>query len=160
MEDKMGSELPEMKLQAIGTVRSEFNNPHRREDGEKTDFDQLVSEIIIDPELSEALDGLDGFSHIIVLYWIHRHHPGKAPTRVHPRGNRAKPLTGLFATRSPHRPNPLGKATVRLLRRQENRLTVEGLDAIDGTPVLDIKPYIPGYDSAEDARVPSWMTQP
>jgi tRNA-Thr(GGU) m(6)t(6)A37 methyltransferase TsaA len=158
MEDKMGSELPEMKLTAIGTVRSEFNNPHRKEDGEKTDFDQLVSEIIIDPELSEALDGLDGFSHIIVLYWIHRHCPGKAPTRVHPRGNRAKPLTGLFATRSPHRPNPLGKATVRLLKRQDNRLTVEGLDAIDGTPVLDIKPYIPGYDSAEDARVPSWMT--
>ena len=155
----MGSELPEMKLQVIGTVRSEFNNLHRKENGEKTDFDGLVSEIIIDPDLSEALDGLDGFSHIIVIYWIHRHRPGRAPTRVHPRGDQSKPLMGLFATRSPHRPNPIGKATVRLLQRQDNHLIVEGLDAIDGTPVLDIKPYIPGYDSAEDARVPPWMTQ-
>jgi len=75
-----------------------------------------------------------------------------------PQGRPELPLTGLFATRAPHRPNPVGKATVRLLVRRCNRLRVQGLDAIDGTPVIDIKPYIPGYDSVADAEVPSWVT--
>ena len=119
----------------------------------------MVSEIVIDPTLNSALDGLDEYSHIIVLYWMHRRHPGKTPGKVHPRGNKTKPLIGLFTTRSPDRPNPIGKATVRLLRRQGNILAVQGLDAIDGTPVIDIKPYIPGYDSADDARVPEWTTR-
>jgi tRNA-Thr(GGU) m(6)t(6)A37 methyltransferase TsaA len=66
---------------------------------------------------------------------------------------------GVFATRSPSRPNPIGKATVRLLSRRGNILKVRGLDAIDGSPVLDIKPYIPGYDSVKGARVPAWMTR-
>ena len=66
---------------------------------------------------------------------------------------------GVFATRSPDRPNPIGKATVRLLQRQGNILMVEGLDAIDGTPVIDIKPYIPGYDSVENAKAPSWVVK-
>jgi tRNA-Thr(GGU) m(6)t(6)A37 methyltransferase TsaA len=69
------------------------------------------------------------------------------------------PLVGLFATRSPYRPNPVGKAAVRLLQRRGNVLRVRGLDAIDGTPVIDIKPYIPGYDSATDAKAPQWITR-
>ena len=73
-------------------------------------------------------------------------------------GKQELPLVGLFATRSPNRPNPVGIATVRLLERQGNILKVEGLDAIDGTPIIDIKPYIPGYDSATDAKVPPWIT--
>ncbi len=101
----------------------------------------------------------DKFPHIVVLYWMHQAAAtGQLPTKVHPMGKRELPLVGLFATRSPYRPNPVGKATVRLLERRGNILKVEGLDAIDGTPVIDIKPYIPGYDSATDARVPPWIT--
>jgi tRNA-Thr(GGU) m(6)t(6)A37 methyltransferase TsaA len=72
-------------------------------------------------------------------------------------GNKAAGVQGLFAVRTPNRPNPIGKTTVRLLERRGNILKVQGLDAIDGTPVLDIKPYIPGYDSTSDATVPSWV---
>jgi len=141
-----------MRLKAIGFVRSEIKQPSTG------DWGQIVSEIIIDSSLSEALDNLDQFSHIIVLYWMHRVRD-QFPMKVHPRGQPELPLTGLFATRAPHRPNPVGKATVRLLERRGNRLRVQGLDAIDGTPVIDIKPYIPGYDSVADAEVPSWVTR-
>ena len=79
------------------------------------------------------------------------------PCKVHPRGQQELPLVGRFATRSPTRPNPIGKTTVKLLERRGNILKVTGLDAIDGTPVIDIKPYIPGYDSVLDTRVPPWV---
>ena len=137
----MTNELPSMTLKAIGVVR-------RRE---------AVCHIVVDSSLTEALDGLEEFSHIIVLYWMHQA-TRQPPTKVHPMGRQELPLVGLFATRAPYRPNPVGKATVRLLERQSNMLKVEGLDAIDGTPVIDIKPYIPGYDSATNAKVPPWIT--
>ncbi len=121
------------------------------------DWDNVVSRIEIDPGLTEALDNLDEFSHIIVLYWMDRLAPEPQPLKVHPRRNPSLPLVGLFATRAPKRPNPIGKTTVRLRKRERNILTVSGLDAIDGTPVIDIKPYLPDYDSATDARAPSWV---
>ena len=142
-----------MQFKAIGTVRNEVKQPARR------DWGEVISEIVIDNSLTEALDGLEDFSHIIVLYWIHQATAGKVPIKVHPKGRQELPLMGLFATRTPNRPNRIGKATVRLLQRQGNILRVEGLDAIDGTPVIDIKPYIPGYDSMADAKVPRWITE-
>ena len=148
----MVSELPEINLKAIGTVRNEIKEPVRRPGKD------VISEIVVDSGLTEALDNLDEFSHIIVLYWIHKS-PRRAPKKVRPRGNPDLELMGVFATRSPDRPNPIGKSTVRLLERRGNVLKVQGLDAIDGTPVLDIKPYIPGYDSADDARTPSWVVK-
>ena len=151
----MADELSSMNLEAIGIVRNGIKQPMKP----GYDWERVVSDIVIDSSLSEALDNLDEFSHIIVLYWLHQAARERLPTRVHPRGNQELPLVGLFATRSPHRPNPVGKATVRLLERQNNILKVKGLDAIDGTPVIDIKPYIPGYDAATDATVPSWITK-
>jgi tRNA-Thr(GGU) m(6)t(6)A37 methyltransferase TsaA len=148
----MVSELPIMTLKAIGIVRSELKKSTRR------DFKNVVSEIVVDSDLTEALDNLDEFSHIIVIYWMHQS-TGPAPKKVRPKGKPGLPLTGVFATRSPNRPNPIGKATVKLLQRRENILTVKGLDAIDGTPVLDIKPYIPGYDSVDNAKAPSWVVK-
>jgi tRNA-Thr(GGU) m(6)t(6)A37 methyltransferase TsaA len=137
--------FPEITLKAIGIVRNEIKEPTHR------DSSDIVSEIIIDGRLNEALDDLDQFSHIIVLFWMHRSRR-PSPMKVHPRGNLERALMGVLATRSPSRPNPIGKATVKLLER--------GLDAIDGTPVLDIKPYIPGYDSVDDdCRAPSWMVK-
>jgi tRNA-Thr(GGU) m(6)t(6)A37 methyltransferase TsaA len=78
--------------------------------------------------------------------------------KVHPKGNHNLPLVGVFASRSPARPNPIGITTVKLLERRENVLKVTGMDAIDGTPVLDIKPYIPGDDSSTEAKTPGWLT--
>jgi tRNA-Thr(GGU) m(6)t(6)A37 methyltransferase TsaA len=145
-----GAEPGSMTLRAIGFVRSEIKEPSRRE------FGDIISEVVIDESLTEALDGLDEFSHITVLYWIHRAAPGY-PLKVHPRGDLALPAVGLFATRSPQRPNRIGKTTVRLLRRQDNVLTVQGLDAISGSPVIDIKPYLPRNDCVLDADIPSWV---
>ena len=142
-----------MTLKAIGIVRSEVKQPSMQ------DYKGIVSDIVIDSNLTEALDNLEEFSHIIVLYWMHHVAAnGQLPTKVHPMGKQELPLVGCLATRSPHRPNPVGKATVRLLQRRGNILKVKGLDAIDGTPVIDIKPYIPGYDSVTNAKVPPWIT--
>ncbi len=148
----MKEALPEINLKAIGTVRNEIKDPVWRPS------EDVVSEIVVDSSLTEALDNLDEFSHIIVLYWVHKS-PRRAPVKVRPRGNPENALKGVFATRSPDRPNPIGKSTVRLLERRGNALKVRGLDAIDGTPVLDIKPYMPGYDSVDDARAPSWVVK-
>ena len=144
--------LLDMTLKPIGTVRNEIEQPGRRE------WAEIVSEIVIDSRLTEALDGLEDFSHIIVLYWFHGITEAEMPLKVHPMRRPELPLTGLFATRAPNRPNRLGKATVKLLQRRGNILRVKGLDALNGTPVLDIKPYLPGYDSVADARVPSWTS--
>ena len=151
---KMAKELPDMALKPIGVVRNKIKQTPKP----GYDWRGIISDIVVDRSLSEALDNLDEFSHIIILYWMHRVATGQLPTKVHPMGKRELPLVGLFASRSPYRPNPIGKATVRLLERQSNILKVEGLDAIDGTPVIDIKPYIPGYDSVTNARVPRWIT--
>ncbi len=149
----MVSELPSLTLKAIGTVQSEMRQPLRRQSKD------IVSEIVVDRDLTEALDNLDDFSHIIVIYWMHQR-SGPSPKKVRPMGNPERSLMGVFATRSPARPNQVGKSTVRLLQRRDNILKVKGLDAIDGTPVIDIKPYIPGYDSVKNARVPSWVKKP
>ena len=147
----MSDGLSNMTLKPIGFVRNEIKQPAT------LDFKNIVSEIVIDSSLTEALDSLDEFSHIIVLYWMHRS-DRQPPLKIHPRGKAELPLVGLFATRSPNRPNPVGKATVRLLERRDNILRVEGLDAIDGTPVIDIKPYLPHNDSMDNVKVPPWIT--
>lgn len=151
----VNEEMTDMILKAIGIVRNEVKQkPQQRPFGWK----KVYSEIVVDSSLTEALDGLEEFSHIVVLYWMHQVDTGELPMKIHPMGKQDLPLVGRFATRSPNRPNPIGKTTVRLLERRGNILKVSGLDAIDGTPVIDIKPYIPGYDSEVDIRVPSWIT--
>jgi len=150
----MADELPSMTVKAIGIVR---NKVEERSRAGRDWWADLVSEIEIDNRLTEALDGLEEFSHIIVLYWMNQLNEDRVSLKIHPRGQLELPLVGLFVTRTPNRPNPIGKATVRLLERRGNILKVKGLDAIDGTPVIDIKPYLPGYDSAPDAQVPQWL---
>ena len=148
------TELPVTNLKVIGIVSNKVKHPLEQ------DWEKVVSDIVVDSSLTEALDGLEEFSHIIVVYWMHRvATTSRLPTKVHPRGRQELPLVGLLATRSPQRPNPVGIATVRLLERRENILKVEGLDAIDGTPVIDIKPYLPGYDSAANIKVAPWITK-
>lgn len=115
--------------------------------------------IEIDPKYEDALLGLDQHSHIIVFSWFHESDsPQKRRIlQVHPRGNKANPLTGVFATRSPVRPNPLSICTCMILSMEGRVIHIDKIDALDGTPVIDIKPYIPRLDSVAAVRAPSWM---
>jgi tRNA-Thr(GGU) m(6)t(6)A37 methyltransferase TsaA len=118
-----------------------------------------ISRVVIHNELAEALEGVDGFSHLFVLFWLHKIPDEQRKTlKVHPRGRRNLPLLGVFATRSMLRPNPVGLTLVELVKVEGNVLTVRGLDELDGTPVLDIKPF-DNWDTAKDAKVPSWWTK-
>jgi len=153
----MDSELPTITLKPIGIVRNEVKEtPH----GQRDWWSEMVSEIVIDGSLAEALDGLEQFSHIIVLFWLHQITENEIPLKIHPMHRQEVPLTGLFATRTPNRPNRIGATIVRLLERRGNILKVKGLDALDGSPVLDIKPYIPRADLISDAEVPKWAANP
>jgi len=106
--------------------------------------------------LSEALEGIEEFSHLFVLFWLHEmSDEDRRIMKVRPRGRSDMPLLGIFATRTPHRPNPIGLTRVKLLKVEGNVVTVQGLDAFDGTPVLDIKPF-DSWDTTEDFKVPEW----
>ncbi|MGD6806593.1 MAG: tRNA (N6-threonylcarbamoyladenosine(37)-N6)-methyltransferase TrmO [Candidatus Bathyarchaeia archaeon] len=119
--------------------------------------ENAISTITLNPQLTMGLDGLAEFSHIFVLFYLNQVQETSLPLnlKVHPRGRTDLPLTGIFGTRTMLRPNPIGLTLVALLKVEGNVLTVRGLDAYDGTPVLDIKPYDP-WDTAEDARTPEW----
>jgi tRNA-Thr(GGU) m(6)t(6)A37 methyltransferase TsaA len=120
--------------------------------------DLKKSVIIINKEYSDCLDGIEDFSHIIVLFWTHKvSDNARQIKKVHPAGLKQMPIKGIFATRSPVRPNPLCKTTVKLIERKGTTLIVEGLDAIDNTPVVDIKPHVPFYDSPLNVRLADWM---
>ncbi len=106
-----------------------------------------------------CLKGLDGFSHLIVLYWLHlRDNPvDRGTIQVYPKGDISKPLVGVFATRSPSRPNPIGLSVVRKLEIGEGYLRIDRIDAFNGTPVIDVKPYIKRSDCISDAEEPNWL---
>jgi tRNA-Thr(GGU) m(6)t(6)A37 methyltransferase TsaA len=115
--------------------------------------------IEIRPELAAALEGLEGFSHVWVFYWFHENDrpEERAILKVHPRRDPTNPLTGVFATRSPMRPNLIALTPCRIVSVKKNILEVEGLDAREGSPVLDLKPYIPYSDALPEAKVPWWV---
>lgn len=115
-----------------------------------------LSEIFLDCELIPALTGIADFSHVFVLFWLHQiTSKERKMLKVHPRGRRDLPLLGVFATRTNLRPNPIGLTLCELVKVEGNVLTVRGLDAFDGTPVLDVKPY-DTWDCAPNARMPEW----
>jgi tRNA-Thr(GGU) m(6)t(6)A37 methyltransferase TsaA len=137
-------------LRTIGFVKTDAVGDEVRD---KT----RISRIVVCEDLLEALDGIAGFSHIFVLYYLDKI-LGPQPLKVHPRGREDLPLLGVFATRTNLRPNTVGLTLVELLKVEGNVLTVRGLDAFDGTPVLDVKPY-DWWDKAENAHVPEWRYQ-
>ncbi|MGQ9539329.1 MAG: tRNA (N6-threonylcarbamoyladenosine(37)-N6)-methyltransferase TrmO [Candidatus Bathycorpusculaceae bacterium] len=116
------------------------------------------AKIRISPKYCDGLKGVEDFSHLIVLYWIHLrdHEEERRTTLVYPRRHKVSMLTGVFACRSPSRPNPIGLCVVKLVKRKDCTLTVKGLDAFEGTPIIDIKPYIPEIDAVPDAHTPEW----
>ena len=136
----------QMELVSIGVIRSPYHTP--AEAPRQGRLSSTPSKIEICEEFAAGVGDLGGSSHIFVLYWLDRANrntlsatpPGTTGTRP------------VFSTRSPHRPNPIGIAVARVEKIEKNIITVVGLDALDGTPVLDIKPYSPGIDSIPEAR--------
>lgn len=124
--------------------------------GDEVKDKSLISQIVLNSELVEGLDGITGFSHLFVLFYLSQVKDEQRKTlKVHPRGRIDIPLTGVFAVRTMLRPNPIGLTLVELLKVDYNVLTVRGLDAFDGTPVLDVKPY-DLWDIAENPKAPEW----
>ncbi|MCL2253451.1 MAG: tRNA (N6-threonylcarbamoyladenosine(37)-N6)-methyltransferase TrmO [Lachnospiraceae bacterium] len=139
-------------FEAIGTVKSNAT--------EKVDHNwgDIVSEIIIKEELQIGLKGLEDFSHVIIIYHLSEASfiKEKHLTRK-PQGRDDMPTVGIFSQRAKDRPNAIGVTSVKLLSIEQNIVKVQGLDAINGTPILDIKPYYPQYDMKENATVPEWV---
>lgn len=115
--------------------------------------------IMIKERYCEAILGLEGFSHIQVLYWLHQNDDAAQRNilRVYPRGKRSNPLSGVFATRSPVRPNPIAVSICRVLSIKETRIVLDQIDALDGSPVIDIKCHIPKPMDESCSRVPDWV---
>ena len=141
----------ELKVKPIGRVR---NQVAERKD---VSWGADVSSILLEEPFRPGLKGLEDFSHAIILFWLDRARfdPEKHLQR-RPRNRDDMPRIGIFAQRGKDRPNPIGVTAVEILSVTEDTLVVKGLDAIDGTPVLDIKPYYPAYDQ-KDAAVPEWV---
>lgn len=138
----MNNQSSEIIVQPIGVIRS----PHRTAAGtpiQPVYAEQANGEVIVDARYESALADIEGFERIWLVYCFDRAGPFK-PRVVPYRDNREH---GLFATRAPTRPNPIGLSVVRLLGREGNVLRVGELDVLDGTPLLDIKPYVPEFDS-------------
>jgi tRNA-Thr(GGU) m(6)t(6)A37 methyltransferase TsaA len=109
------------------------------------------------PRWAAALEGIEGYSHLVVVFWLDRARRARKARTQKPEGRAEMPDVGLFATRTPRRPNPIGISTPRLLRRTDNTLWVSGIDAWPGTPILDIKGYTPRDEHHAEASVPEWL---
>ena len=130
-------------------------------DHARVDWSRVRSEIRLDaaafPGIAEALLGLEDYSHVIVVGWLDGIPEAlRARRRAYPAGGERLPLQGALALRGGARPNPISVTVCRLLAVQGDVIRVEGLDLVDGTPVLDVKPYIAHYDSEPEATLPRW----
>ena len=121
-----------------------------------------ISKIRIFDEFREGLEGLDTFSHIIILYWFHLRatEERRRGLKVIPMGRAGNPKVGVFASRSPSRPNSIGLCVAELVKLEGNILSVKGLDAFEGSQIIDIKPYLPRIDAFPEAAVPQWARHP
>lgn len=136
-----------IEIEPIGFVKNDFK------DKVPDDYKEKESIIKVKKGYSEALLGIEEHSHITVLMWFHE--GDRSIKQVHPMADESNPLTGVFATRSPVRPNPVAVTVCELIKREENELLVKGLDGLNGTPVIDIKSYKP-YD-VSDPKYPDWV---
>ncbi|OJU27123.1 MAG: tRNA (N6-threonylcarbamoyladenosine(37)-N6)-methyltransferase TrmO [Nitrobacter sp. 62-13] len=137
-------------MQSVGTVRSPYRNKATR-----ISRRDIVAEIVVREDLERTLTGIEEWSHLFILFWMDQFTWTPDQLTVHPRHREDLPEVGVFSARGRERPNPIGLAVVELLKRDKNVLTVKALDAYDGTPVLDIKPY-DAYDAITGLRAPEW----
>ena len=140
-----------LRLEEIGTVRSPVKVPV------ETGWAEVVSDLVVEQRFAGGLKGIDEFSHVLVVFLMHQAWFDPADLVSRPEGREDLPEIGIFAQRARHRPNPIGTSAVRIEAVQSNVITVRGLDAIDGTPLLDIKPYFPQFDRIEQPVVPAWV---
>jgi len=140
-----------LRLRTIGHVETDAGEEELRRRS-------AISKVLIDRRFTRALHGLQDYSHVYVLFWLHETPRSNRDFRVHPRGRKDIPKVGVFATRSPYRPNPIGLTLVKLVRRRGRVLTVKGLDARDGTPVLDLKPR-DTWENVSRLRLPRWWRE-
>lgn len=117
----------------------------------------VTTEIAIDKKYAKGLDGIEDYSHVIVVYWMDKEK--ECHLKHHPQGREDIPFVGIFACRCPQRPNRIAISTVELVGRKGNVIIVKGLDIVDGTPILDIKPHTPQYDRVGKAKVPKWVSK-
>ncbi|NLE45317.1 MAG: tRNA (N6-threonylcarbamoyladenosine(37)-N6)-methyltransferase TrmO [Chloroflexi bacterium] len=130
-------------LQPIGYVERQEGSDTPTSPGD--DLRLRPARIIIDPELTDALMGIEAGTDLVILWYCHL---GEGyQLQIHPRGDAERPVRGLFATRTPRRPNPIALTSVRVLHVHGNVLDVIGLDALDGSPVIDIKPSVAAFDT-------------
>ena len=141
-----------INFQPIGIVKSPVTKMSQGNWG------SIISEIHLDELFKPGLKGLENFSHIMVVFFMNYASfiPSKHLHR-HPKGNKEILEIGVFAQRTKYRPNPIGVSSVKLISIDDNKITVKGLDALDGTPVLDLKPYMPMFDRVENAIIPDWV---
>lgn len=136
----------------IGFVKSNIKDKIDHNWGE------VISEIVVNEELQDGLKGLEDFSHIIIVYHLNEAKFIKEKHLVRrPQGRDDMPNVGIFSQRAKDRPNTIGVTSVKLLSINQNIIKIQGLDAIDKTPILDIKPYYPNYDLKQNATVPDWV---
>ena len=148
----MSNTLPEISLKIIGTVRNEMKEP-----GGRGNLKDIVSEIVLDESLAGSLDSIDTYDYVTVIYYFHKVNPNEPkPNKVHPHRNLKNKLRGIFATRGPGRPNSMGMAAAKILEVGEHTMKVSGLDAIDGSPIIDLKPYNPKIDTRPSRELPDW----
>jgi len=137
-------------MESIATVRSPFTK-----DGVRMSRRDIIAEIVVREDLAAALTGIEEWSHLIVLFWMDQLAGKPCRLTTRPRHRADLPEVGVFCARGRERPNPIGLAVVELLKRNKNVLTVKALDAYDGSPILDIKPY-DQYDAVTGLRVAAW----
>ena len=142
-------------LAPIGYVRNDTTDPV------DSGWGKVESRIEFEPRWSGALTGLEEFSHVQILTYLHQitAEDMTVPAQRRPRGRTDMPLLGVFAQRARVRPNPIGLTACAIVKVGAGELIVRGLDAIDGTPVLDIKPYVPLFDRIESPVVPAWTKE-
>lgn len=140
-------------MQPIGWVQNSIQN---RKD---VSWGEDVSTIMLDEAYYTGLKGLEDFSHVIVIYYMDKaNYVKEKHLQRRPQNREDMPMVGIFSQRGKDRPNTIGMTSVEIVSVDERTITVRGLDAIDGTPVLDIKPYYPVYDK-KDASVPEWVNR-
>ncbi len=142
-----------MTVIPIGVIHSPYKS--LSECPRQTSKSEVIAEVEVFEQYAEGLKDIEGFSHLIILYWLHRSHGYSLLVRT-PWDTE---LHGLFATRSPNRPNPIGISIVKLIERKGTVLRIKGIDAIDGTPLIDIKPSIPEFNEDEEVKRIGWLTE-